>query len=97
MSQAESLNKMDFIKTIDDNRDLQIKTLQELVAIKSVAGDPVTTADGEVLPFGRGVQDAFAYTMKKAEEFGFITKNVNNYGGHADFGDGDEIVGIMGR
>lgn len=97
MSQAESLNKMDFIKTIDDNRDLQIKTLQELVAIKSVAGDPVTTTDGEVLPFGRGVQDAFAYTMKKAEEFGFITKNVNNYGGHADFGDGDEIVGIMGH
>jgi DNA-binding MurR/RpiR family transcriptional regulator len=40
--------------------------LQELIRIKSPAGDPVQTAEGDVYPFGQGVQDAFAYMLSKA-------------------------------
>lgn len=88
---------MDYLKKIEENRELQIQTLQDLVSIKSVESNPVATKDGEVYPFGKGVQDAFAYTLNKAKELGFEVKNVDNYGGHIDFGNGDEIVGILGH
>ena len=88
---------MDYIKNIDLNKDLQIETLQDLVSIKSVVSDPVTTREGEFFPFGEGVQDAFACFLKKAKELGFETKNIDNYGGHVDFGQGTETVGILGH
>lgn len=88
---------MDYKKFIEKNKDLQVKCLQELVSIKSVLENPVTTADGEVYPFGKGIQDAFAYTLNLGKELGFETKNIDNYGGHIDFGSGDEIVGIIGH
>lgn len=88
---------MNYRQKIEENKDLQIQTLQDLISIKSVVGNPVATADGEVYPFGKGVQDAFAYTLNLAEEMGFSTKNVDNYGGHIDFGNGDEIVAVIGH
>ena len=77
---------MDYIKNIEENEGLQIKTLQDLVSIRSVVENPVTTRDGEFYPFGRGVQDAFVYTLEKAAEMGFKTRNTDNYGGHIEFG-----------
>ncbi len=86
---------MDYIKKIEENEGLQIKTLQDLVSIRSVVENPVTTRGGEFYPFGRGVQDAFVYTLEKAAEMGFKTRNTDNYGGHIEFGKGDDIVGII--
>ena len=88
---------MDYIQYVEKNKDLQIQCLQDLVSIKSVVSNPVMTKNGEVYPFGKGVQDAFAYTLNLAEELGFETKNVDNYGGHIDFGYGEETVGILGH
>lgn len=65
---------MDYLKKIEENRELQIQTLQDLVSIKSVQSNPVATKDGEVYPFGKGVQDAFAYTLNKGKELGFEIK-----------------------
>lgn len=88
---------MDFNQKIEENKELQIQCLQDLVSIKSVVSNPVMTKNGEVYPFGKGVQDAFAYTLKLAKDMGFETKNVDNYGGHIDFGYGEETVGILGH
>ena len=65
-----------YLQLIDEYREEMIKMLQELIAIKSVADDPVENA-----PFGRGVQDAFEYMLKKAADEGFDTENIDNYGG----------------
>lgn len=88
---------MNFLEIIEKNEDLQIKTLQELVSIKSVKEKPVFTRDGRMYPFGEGVQRAFEYMLGKAGEMGFTTENVDNYGGHIDFGYGEETVGIIGH
>ena len=88
---------MDLAKAIEANRDQAVRTLKELIQIKSDAGDPVTSGDGDVYPFGQGVQDAFAYMLSKAEEYGFATENIDNYGGHIDFGEGRETIGILGH
>lgn len=88
---------MNYKEIIEADKDLQIRTLQDLVSIKSVVSNPVTTREGEVFPFGQGVQDAFACFLKIAEGFGFKTKNIDNYGGHADYGEGEETVAILGH
>jgi len=88
---------MNLAKSLEENKSQAVETLKELIRIKSDAGDPVTTASGEVFPFGQGVQDAFAYMLAKAEELGFETANIDNYGGHIDFGRGEKTLGIVGH
>lgn len=75
----------DLKRALEENREEAIQALKELVSIRSVKEDPVMTQEGEVYPFGKGVQDAFQYVLKKAEDMGFRTFNVENYGGHIDF------------
>lgn len=93
-----------YLDLIDDYKDEMIKTLQELLAIRSVSGEP---SDGA--PFGKGVQDAFEYMLKKARDEGFETENIDHYGGHIEFGGylldeageiegtSEEIMGILGH
>lgn len=94
----------EYLDLIEKYREEMVKTLQELIAIKSVASEPVEGA-----PFGKGVQAAFEYMLRKAKEEGFDTENIDNYGGHIEFGgyllnqegerigSGDEIMGILGH
>lgn len=91
-----------YLERIDEYREDMIKTLQELVSIKSVGEAPAGDA-----PFGKGVQEAFEYMLNKAKEDGFDTENIDNYGGHIEFGGylfddegymigtSDEIMGIL--
>ncbi len=91
-----------YLDLIDNYREEMIKTLQELIAIKSMAGEPL-----EDKPFGPGVHEALEYMLNKAKADGFDTENIDNYGGHIDFGGylydeegdmvgtGDEIMGIL--
>jgi dipeptidase, putative len=72
---------MNYLDLIDKNKDEMIKTLQELVSIKSVESE----AEGNA-PFGKGVQEAFEYMLQKGKAEDFDTENIDNYGGHIDFG-----------
>ena len=76
---------MEYLDLIDKYRDEMLVSLQELVAIPSVQAEAVTDAEAGRLPFGRDVHEAFVYMLKKAEADGFITKNVENYGGHIEW------------
>ena len=99
MNEWEKINER-----IDANKEEMISTLKELVAIPSVVSEPVND-----MPFGEDVHKAFSYMLKKAEDEGFETCNIDNYGGHIDFGgqildeDGDvvgiadETMGIVGH
>ena len=59
-----------YLDLIDEYREEMVRTLQELISIKSVASEAVDNA-----PFGRGVQDAFEYMLKKAADEGFDVEN----------------------
>ncbi len=99
----------DYLKLIDEYTDEMIAVLQELVRIRSVEAEPVETLEKGLLPFGAGVQEAFEYMLARGEADGFETENVDNYGGHIEFGgyeldeDGEivgtseEIMGILGH
>lgn len=95
---------MKYLELIDQYQADMVKTLQELVAIKSVVSPATALA-----PFGDGVQQAFEYMLHKGKEEGFDVLNVDNYGGHIEFGGlildenkealgtSDEIMGILGH
>ncbi|MBN7774322.1 dipeptidase PepV [Clostridium aminobutyricum] len=82
-----------YLELIDQYKDQMLRDLQEIVAIKSVAGEP----EGDS-PFGKGVQDALDAMLAIGEREGFAAKNVDNYGGHLEFkGDGDGIFALVGH
>ncbi len=95
---------MKYLDWIESNKDEMVKTLQELLRIKSVVGEK----EGDA-PFGKGVAEAYKYFMDKAEDYGFVCKDVDGYGGHVEFGGyeldengekiktSDEIMGILGH
>ena len=83
----------DYIKIIEDNKEEMLQTLADLVAIPSV----VSEAEGDS-PFGKEVQKAYDYMMDKAVSDGFITRNVDNQGGHIDFpGRTDDLIAVVGH
>ncbi len=77
-------------KLVEDYKDNIIKTTQEMVAIRSVEEDAKPG-----MPFGEGPYKALEYALNLAEEMGFETKNLDGYAGHADLGEGEEVVGIL--
>lgn len=64
-----------------------IRDLAELVAIPSVQEE--AKAD---MPFGQGPADALSCILNMADRMGLVTRNVGNYAGHAEYGEGEETA-----
>ncbi len=81
---------MNHLETLDLYKQDMVEMLQELLRIKSVNAP----AKGD-MPFGEGIQEALVYTLNKGEELGFKVKNVDNYAGYIEMGEGKELLGIL--
>ncbi len=81
---------MKFDQFIDQYHDELIQSTQELIRIKSTEEEPV----GDY-PFGEGVQRSLEYVLALGEKLGFKTKNVDNYAGYVEIGEGKEMVGVL--
>jgi len=81
---------MDFHKVIDDYRNEIIQTIQDFVKIKSVE-----ECSEEGKPFGEGPYNALVYALNIGRKLGFKVENFDGYAGHAEYGEGNEIVGIL--
>lgn len=79
-----------FSKNIDSHKDDIIKTLCDFVKIKSVESEGSSDK-----PFGPEVDEALRFILKKSESLGFRVKNLDGYVGYAEYGDGEETVGIL--
>ena len=79
-------------KYIDEHKDELIEIVREILKIKSVEEEPFEDA-----PFGIGVKLALEYALSLGEEMGFKTKNIDNYAGYVEFGEGKELVSILGH
>ena len=67
-----------------------VEDLQALIQIKSVEGK---AAAG--MPFGPGPKAALDAALALCDRLGFRTKNLDGYAGFAEFGQGEEVVGIL--
>lgn len=77
---------------VERNTEILVSSVQELVRVRSVAGEPEPGA-----PAGAGPRDALVVALHIAERLGFETVNIDNYAGFAEFGDGDEYVAALGH
>jgi len=81
---------MDFLKLIDGYKNDIIKSTQDIIKIRSVEGEKKDN-----MPFGEGPCKALDFALNLADKLGFKTKNLDNYAGHAEYGEGNEIVGVL--
>ena len=90
---------MDYLDILDSYKEEMLESLKTLVRIPSVQSKPVKTADGDILPFGRPVQDALEAMLAEGRSMGFDTFNGDNYGGHIEWKceDSKEVFGIAGH
>lgn len=73
-------------------KDEIIKSVQECVKIKSVEEE----AKGD-MPFGEGVHKTLEYCLQLSKNLGFKTVNVDNMIGYAEYGQGDEMIAVLGH
>lgn len=83
---------MDWMKEVEARKESLIKDTQELLKIKSLLDEENTTPEA---PLGEGVKEALQFMLDLGEKDGFTAKNVGNLAGHLEFGQGEELVGIL--
>lgn len=82
-----------FDELIENNKENIINTLSKLIKFDSVSTEYSNNGN----PFGKTCTDVLSYTLELASSMGFKTKNIDNYCGYIEFGEGEELVGIIGH
>ena len=80
----------DYIK---NTKNEMIQKLQELIQIPSVYAE----SKNPLMPFGENSNRALEYILDLGNTLGFRTKNVDGYCGYIEFGEGEEMLGIIGH
>lgn len=80
------------MEEVEKRRDNLLKDTQNLLHIKSLLDEENTFPDA---PLGKGVKEALDFMLSLGEKDGFIPKNVGNLAGHLEFGEGEELLGIL--
>lgn len=80
---------MDINKSIDNSLDRTVEFLKELIKIDTQQGEPISQC-----PFGIGPKKALEKTLDYCFSLGFSIKNIDNYIGYAEIGEGEELIGI---
>jgi len=77
-------------KYLELHKQEMIDLLSELVAVRSVQNTP-----SQNFPFGKKPALALHKMLRKCEEFGFITENIDNYAGSADINQLQPALAIL--
>ena len=85
---------IDWQKEVEARKEDLLEDLKNLLRVNSERDDSKVTPDA---PFGPGPRDALKHMLAYGERDGFKVKNVDNYAGHIDLGEGDETLGIFGH
>ena len=85
---------IDFLKLAEAYKENIIEDLRELIAIESIRDE---TTIGANAPFGASIRQALDLMLEKARSDGFMTKDIDGYAGLIEFGQGEEIVSMLGH
>ncbi|MCI9476708.1 MAG: dipeptidase PepV [Emergencia sp.] len=83
---------MDLTKEMQSVMEPLAKDISALCQINSVEGEAKPG-----MPFGEGPARALQAALELGEKMGFRTENFDNYVGHIEMGEGEEMVGILGH
>lgn len=82
-----------FDKKIQDLKKDIIRSTCDLINIPSVYSENSKPTS----PFGDNIKNALNFMLSLATELGFRTKNIDGYCGYIEFGEGEELLGIIGH
>lgn len=82
-----------FEEYIESKKNEIINNLIKLISFKSIS----TTNINSPFPFGMECSNCLHYVLDLAKSMGFKTKNVDEYCGYIEFGEGEELIGIVGH
>lgn len=77
---------------VEERRDAMLEDLKALLRIPSVLNESEAR---EGAPFGEEVKLALDWMLATGERDGFKTKDVDGYAGHLEYGEGEELLGIL--
>ncbi|RIW35673.1 dipeptidase PepV [Bacillus salacetis] len=83
---------INWMEEVEKRKDDLLEDLQKFLQIKSIFDEENTT---EEAPLGEGVKEALTYLLNLGEKDGFQAKNVGHLAGHLEFGQGEELLGIL--
>ncbi|MGT2741752.1 dipeptidase PepV [Streptococcus plurextorum] len=83
---------IDFKAEVDKRREAMMADLFSLLEINSERDDSKADKDH---PFGPGPVRALEKFLEIAERDGYKTRNIDNYAGDFEYGDGEEVLGIF--
>ncbi len=84
--------KVNWMDEVQQRKEQLIRETQSFLKIKSVLDEENATPEA---PLGTGVKEALHFMLDLGKEAGFTAKNVDNLAGHLEFGQGEELVGIL--
>lgn len=87
----EDINQQ-ILDKISSLKDAMIHDILEVVKVDSVEREAK-----EGMPFGEGVAKALDTALTIAKRLGFTTHNLDGYMGWAQYGEGDDYIGIIGH
>lgn len=81
-------------KFLEDKKDEILNTICEVIKIPSISNEENSKPG---MPFGEECYKVLEYVLNLANEMGFRTKNIDGYCGYIEFGEGEELLGIIGH
>ena len=78
---------------IKEKKKEMLENLQKLIQIPSV----YEKSKNPLMPFGRNANTALEYMLNLGNQLDFKTKNLDGYCGYIEFGEGEEMLGIIGH
>ena len=81
---------MNIKEQINKNRELLFNILEELVSYNTI-----NIPNENHTPFGKANKKCLDRILSLAESLGFKTKNLDNYCGYIEIGEGTDIIGII--
>jgi len=83
---------MKFLEAVLQNEKDLIEDMRGLLKINSTLEENL---DNYKAPFGDGIKKSLDYVLELGRRFGFEVKNINNLAGHIEFGDGEDLIGVL--
>lgn len=82
-----------FDNYIDNLKNDMINELTKVISYKSIS----VIDSNSKYPFGEECNKCLNYVLDLAKSLGFRTKNVDGYCGYIEFGEGEELIGLIGH
>lgn len=80
---------MEVEESVKNSIDMTVHFLQELIRMDTQQKEHI-----ENCPFGKTLKEALDETLRYCKDLGFRVKNIDNYIGFAEIGEGEELIGI---